>query len=283
MKRKQSLHMAGFLLALSAGVLSSCEKNVKEPAQITDADATTARATYSSRSVNWDNRADGTYSLNEASGDFGNVSGWNESRAYNSSGTCRITLLKNALSGNGGVIANIDVPDGSEYEVQFSTRFHSAFDWSRGGKIGFGFRIGEGNTGCDRADDGNGGSARMMWYNNGEPYLRPYLYYRDMPSTCGHDFGKRYPSSGSLQRGTWYTVRMRVKSNTGSSTNGSVLVTVNGTTVLSTSIRWTTNDAQRLIKTLAFHTFRGGSDAVWESSTDGYIYYDNLSWTRIAS
>ena len=270
-------------LIVMASVISSCKKDVSAPSEIEDADATAARATYTSRTVNWDNRSDGTYTSSEASSDFGNVSGWNDSRAYNSGGTCRIKLLKDALGSASGMISSIDLPDGSDYELQFSTKFHSSFEWSRGGKIGFGFRLGEGNTGCDRADDGNGGSARIMWYNNGTPIFKPYIYYKDMPGTCGYDFGKRYPSTSGLARNTWYTIKIRCKSNTGTSTNGNITITINGTTVLNTSIRWTTNDAQRLIKNMPFHTFRGGSEAHWEATTDGYIYYDNLTWRRIAS
>lgn len=273
-------------LMLATLLLTACEENITEPALATDADASTvARAIYSSRTVNWDNRTDGSYSSSEAVSDLGNASGWNESRAYNSGGTCRITMLKNALSSAGGMISNIDISDGSEYELQFDVRFHSAFDWSRGGKVGFGFRIGEGNTGCDPGTDGNGGSLRVMWYtdDSGRTFFRPYVYYKDQPETCGNNFGKTYPSSGSLARGTWYTIKLYAKSNTGSNTNGYVRVTINGTTVLGQSIRWTTNDSNRLIRVMSFHTFRGGSTSNWESATDGMIYYDNLTWTRISS
>jgi hypothetical protein len=45
------------------------------------------------------------------------------------------------------VIANIDISDGSAYELDYDVRFHSQFDFSRGGKIGFGFLVGDGNTG----------------------------------------------------------------------------------------------------------------------------------------
>ena len=271
------------VMMCTALLFSSCEDDMTELAVVEDADGTSARAIYSSRTVNWDSRGDGTYTSSAAATDFGNVSGWNDSRASISGGTCRIKLLANALSNESGIIANVDIADGQEYEVTFSVKYHSAFEWSRGGKVGFGFKIGEGNTGCDRADDGNGGSLRIMWYNDGSrTFFRPYVYYKDMPSTCGNNFGKSYPSSGSISRSTWYTVTLYAKSNTGTSTNGYVRVTINGTTVLGQSIRWTTNDAQRLIKTLAFHTFRGGSDTYWQASTDGYIYYDNLSWRKIS-
>jgi hypothetical protein len=265
-------------------LMGSCKKDLKEPAAIADADVTEVRATYASRTVNFNNRSDGSYSSSEAGSDFGNAGGgWNETRAYISGGTCRIKLLANTLS-SGGMVTDIDIPDDDAYEVTFDLRFHSSFDWSRGGKLGFGFRIGDGNTGCDRADDGNGGSARLMWYqdNSNRVFFRPYAYYKDMPGDCGDNFGRSYPSSGSLSKGTWYKVKIYVKSNSGTSSNGAITYTINGTTVYSdTSFRWTTNDSKRLINRLAFHTFRGGSDSYWQSSTDGYIYYDNVSWRTL--
>jgi hypothetical protein len=62
-----------------------------------------------------------------------------------------------------------------------------------------------------------------------------------------------------------------------------VQIVIDGTVVLDTNIRWTTNDANRLIRQMSFHTFRGGSESYWESATDGYIYYDNLSVHKISS
>ena len=280
--KSKSMRGICFLTVILA--FTACEKNVEIPT-VTDGDASTsARAIYSSRIINWDNRADGTYTLSEAVSDFGNIGGWNESRILNSGGTTRVKLEKDLISNEGGVIARIDISDGSEYELQYDVKYHSQFDWSRGGKVGFGFAIGEGNSGCDRADDGNGGTARLMWYtdNNGITKFKPYIYYKDMPGQCGHDFGTSYPASGSIQRGTWYTVKIYVKSNTGSSYNGKLKVTIDGTIVLEqNAMRWTTNDAQRLIKSIPFTSFRGGGDPYWASSTDGLIYYDNLSWTKI--
>jgi hypothetical protein len=279
----------GVCLFLSLGLILSCKTEIEEPMTLEDSDLTakggksTVSAIYSSRSVNWDNYANDTYTASEAAADFGNISGWDETNMSTSNGTARIKILKNALTSASGMVANVDITDGSEYEVQFNVKFHSQFDWSRGGKVGFGFRIGEGNTGCDKADDGNGGSARMMWYTSstGNTRFKPYLYYKDMPDNCGSGFNSAYPSTGNIQKETWYTIKIYVKSNTGTNTDGHVRYIVNGTTVLDQAIRWTTNDAQRLIKTLAFSTFRGGSTSDWQSSTDGFIYFDNLSWTKI--
>jgi hypothetical protein len=101
-----------------------------------------------------------------AKSDFGSVTGWNNNRAMISDGTLRITMEKNALSAAGGLISNTEIPDGRAYELDFDVRFHSRFEWSRGGKVGFGFGIGNGNTGCHLPIDGAGGSLRLMWYND---------------------------------------------------------------------------------------------------------------------
>lgn len=83
-----------------------------------------------------------------ARADFGPISNWNEKRALISNGSLRITIEKNALSHAGGIIASIRIPSGTAYRLRFDIRFDDRFEWSRGGKLGFGFAIGDGNTGC---------------------------------------------------------------------------------------------------------------------------------------
>lgn len=288
MQKNLVLRKAG-LLTLSIGLLAtSCKKAAIENNELQQGSTNRAVRTESIKStwsVDWNNYADGVYASTAAANDFGNISGWNDSRTWISGGTCRIKLLANALSGDCGVISNIDISDGSEYEMDYDVKFHSQFDFSRGGKIGFGFLVGDGNTGGDPGWDGNGGSLRLMWYQNdaGRVYFQPYLYYKDQPGDYGDNFGKSYPSSGSLTKGHWYHVHLYIKSNTGSNTDGHVQVVIEGASVLDTDIRWTTNDVKRLVRQMSFHTFRGGSETYWESSTDGYIYYDNLSVHKISS
>ena len=242
-------------------------------------------------SLNWNSRTgQTTYTLAQAESDFGNVIGWNESRAYITNGKdntngCRITLLPDALSSAGGMVTDVDISDGSAYEMDYDLKFHSQFNWSRGGKVGFGFKIGDGNTGCDPATDGNGGSLRIMWYSpNSDParvFFQPYVYHKDMAGPCGDTYTARYPSSGALQKGVWYHVHMYIKSNTGTNRDGHAQILVNGTPILDTDIRWTTNDTKRLIRRLTFHTFRGGSESYWTAPTTDYIYYDNLTVNKI--
>ncbi len=242
-------------------------------------------------SLNWNSRTNATtYTSSQAASDFGNISGWQDARSYITSGKdgtngCRVTLIPDQLSSAGGMVANVDISDGAAYEMDYDIKFHSQFNWSRGGKCGFGFKVGDGNTGGDPGWDGNGGSLRLMWYSpNSDPnrvFFQPYVYYKDQPTPYGDEFTQRYPSSGALQKGVWYHVHMYIKSNTGSSTNGHAQILINGTSILDTDIRWTTNDSKRLIKELTFHTFRGGSQDYWKASTQDYIYYDNLVVNKI--
>lgn len=288
-------------MLLFVASIVSCKKNEKELAAQNAGESSSnsvaavsaaALATNSNLSVNWNNRQSGTtYTRAQAEADFGNVIGWNDSRSFISSGKdntngCRITLLPNSLSGAGGAVVDANISNGTAYELDYDVRFHSQFNWGRGGKVGFGFRIGDGNTGCDPAWDGNGGSLRLMWYSpDSDPsrvFFQPYVYHRDMPNTCGDTYSLRYPASGALQKGVWYHVHMYIKSNTGSNNDGRAQIIVNGTTILDVNIRWTTNDAKRLINQLTFHTFRGGSQTYWQTSTTDYIYYDNLVLRKIS-
>ena len=289
---KTNAHTFAAMLTVILSITAlSCKKQpVEEPKEtltpVVPPDKVELNAVNSSWSVNWDGYAHGTdYTPALAAADFGNASGWNEGRAMISSEKLRITLLKNALSDDGGLIAGIDIADGSAYELDFDVWFHSQFDWSRGGKVGFGFKVGDGNSGGDPGWDGNGGSLRLEWYQNdaGRVYFQPYVYYKDQPGEYGDTFGKSYPSTGSLIKGHGYHIHMYIKSNTDSSTNGRAQIVVDGTTLLDTPIRWTTNEAKRLIQTMSFSTFRGGSQTYWESPVDCYIYFDNLTVHRISS
>ncbi len=236
-----------------------------------------------SPSTTWNNRPDGPYTLAQATLDFKNVvTGWNQNRMQIIGGKLRTTLTANVVGPEGGLVSWIDIADGAEYQLQFDMMFDNNFDFSAGGKVGFGFLLGAGYTGGQPATDGNGGSARIMWYKSGgRSYLKPYIYHKDQPGQYGDDFAKSYPATGNIAKGQWHTVKIYVKSNTGSNTDGRLQVSINGTTLLDKAMRWTTNDAKRLINRICFETFRGGADASWTSPTDGQIYFDKVSWTAL--
>ncbi|WP_207896581.1 polysaccharide lyase [Flaviaesturariibacter flavus] len=248
----------------------------------TSTGSTTPTSSLYSLNLNWAGRADAAYGYTQAVTDFKNIPFWGKNTSI-SGGTLKTVLLKNMIGPDGGNVSRVDIPDAQEYQLNFDMKFDAGFDWSAGGKVGFGFLLGEGNTGGDPAWDGNGGSARIMWTkrSDGTVKLIPYIYYKDQPGTYGDELAKQYPATGSLQKGTWYNVKMYVKSNTGSNTDGRIQIVINGTTLIDQAIRWTTNDAQRLVKHLCFETFRGGAESYWQSATDGSIYFNNVAVTAI--
>ncbi|MEQ7802286.1 polysaccharide lyase [Pedobacter sp. ASV1-7] len=283
MKTNQKL--CSVLLALCIPVLFfSCKKDIDEgSAKTNEGGQTVPRAIYSSRSLNWNGRADAAYTLAQAQTDFGNImSGWNESRAAFREEQCRITILKDALGAAGGMIAYADVADGSEYEIQFDVAFNSTFELGKGGKLGWGFMIGNGASGGSDARDGLGGSLRLVWQQDVDgSFFQAYAYHKDQANAYGTTYG-RYPATGSITPGAWYTVKLYFKSNTGNSTNGRLKLTINGTSVVDRAMRWTTDDTKRLANKFCFSNFRGGSTVDWQSSATSFIYFDNLSWTRLA-
>lgn len=285
MNRVQDLLASITLFALLGATLAACKKTAVDeltPAADTSTQSSSANiqgtVINSSWSVNWNNYPDGTYTGINAATDFGNIAAWTDNRAWISSGVLRVRLSANALAAAGGLISNIQVSDGTAYELDYDMRFHSQFDWSRGGKLGFGFLVGDGNTGKDPGWNGNGGSMRLIWYqtSTGRVVFQPYLYYKDQPDSSGDNFGLSYPATGTISKGKWYHVHLYIKSNTGSDTDGHATIAINGTVLLDKALRWTTNDSRRFIRNICFHTFRGGDTPDWESSTLGYIYYDNL-------
>ncbi len=294
-------------LFFSTMLFVSCQKEALVPTTIEDYNASTTNiAPYSSMnttsastlpatttapafnlSLNWNNYPNGLYTYQNAVTDFKNVIFWEgQSRTKIYGSKMYATLLKNSLAGQGGVIANMDVPDASEYQMTFDMMFDQNFDFSWGGKVGFGFMIGNGYSGGANATDGNGASIRLMWNKTtsaGRTFLKPYMYHKDQPGTWGDDKGKSFPATGSIAKGVWYKVQMYVKSNTGSNSNGHVRILINGVTLIDQPMRWTTNDSKRLINKISFETFRGGAETYWQSPTDGYIYFDNLNVQALAN
>lgn len=286
MKIKQTL----LSLAISA-VVFNC---TKEEAFVDSMLVTkTDKAVIGTNTVTF-THGDGKYLESQAIADFGNVNTpFNEfGNGRNSSNTLQVKIPKNTQSDtdpapNGdGLRFNVDIEDGDEYELTYKVKFASDFKWSRGGKIGPGLVIGKGLSGCNPAIS-DGASARFMWYGTGSNtsetnvvYFQPYLYFADQTTDCGTTFSKK---SVNLQKNKWYTLYMKVKSNTGNNSDGAIVMKVDGVTLYSdTSFRWTkTTTSDRLVKKMSFNVFRGGSSDTWAATTDGYVYFDDLKLTKL--
>lgn len=250
----------------------------------TNYDVVSLNSFGSSLSVNWDKWDTSNYTYDMGVTDFGSWIGFEpheEGRIIitGSKREFRTTLVKDEMDAIGGVVTQIDVKDHAAYELSYDVKVNSSFDWSqKGGKIGFGFLIGNGYTGGQDVSQGAGGSFRLIWSvdANGDAYFQPYVYYVDQPSQYGRSFGARYPASGSLKKNTYYTIKMFIQSNTYDNYDGKIKLTINGTEVFSDNgFRFTTQHSQRFIKSLQLATFRGGGDGSIVSS-NGYVYFDNL-------
>ena len=66
---------------------------------------------------------------NIARSDFGTINGWNNNRGMITNGTLRMTLEKNALVGERGLILLITISNDTAYELDSD----SQFEWSRAG------------------------------------------------------------------------------------------------------------------------------------------------------
>lgn len=236
--------------------------------------------------ITFNNYTNMPYTLNMAKADFyPSVLSWKTNQSDIVDKTLRIKIPAGSVSG--GFYPKFDITDGTSYEVIFDIKFADNFDWRDGGKLGVGFGIGNVVAGGNKPE-GNGGSARIMWNKSGSNIIfKPYLYYTGMPTTYGTNVvnSAYFPKDGtSLKDDTWYTIKMRVKSNTNFQANGSIQVKINNQEILSSNtINWgdnTNGKTNGWIKQLMFETFRGGQGPQWESAVDSYIFYDNIKVTK---
>lgn len=245
--------------------------------------------TTDSGMITFDNYANGIYSSTNARQDFyqTTVSSWRENRAEIVDKTLRVKLMPGDVN-HLGFYPQFNIVDGTSYEVAYDIKFAKGFIWRAGGKLGVGFGFGDVIAGGN-PPNGNGGSARITWNqtSSGKKTFKPYLYFTGMPGKYGTNIVNTadYPRDGtSLKDDTWYTIKMRVKSNTEFNANGSIKVKINGLQILSSdTVNWGDNTGGKnkgWIKTLMFQTFRGGQGPEYASSVEDYIFYDNIKVTK---
>lgn len=273
-------------LLLVAGIFVSCAKDELGPQVQSEDMPTIPRAVYGSNSVDFNNYSDQRYWRAMAESEFGdliNDSSYDPYNAYVINNRLKVTMPANTVSD--GILGRFQVEPSSSYEVSFDAAFYNDFDFREGGKIGFGFVFGDGVAGqfpVGTIQDGNGGTARIMWKDvgNGIIKFKPYLYFMDMPEAYGSNINNAvYPTdAGGLEPNITYRIKMRVKSNTGNDKNGEIHVKINGQEILSCdTIKWANQENKRWVRQLSFETFRGGkAEEKWLSDTDGHIYFDNV-------
>lgn len=287
------------LLCIISIIFFNCKKDDSNsmPVNQTIDEPKKNNTTYASRTIDF-NKTNGIYTQNMVQADFGNVAGrWDERNNMILDNEIRVRIPRNTVSSTPkekapdgvGSICTFDIPKGSEYEMSYRIKFDSNFQWVRGGKCGLGFRIGKGYTGCVSVEAGDGGSARIMWGNPNKkdnsgtdnPYFTPYMYHFDKMKDCGDSFDLK---SIKIEKNKWYTVYLRVKANTANNKDGQVEIKIDGLTLINKNdVRWTTTLTEdRLINRISWETFRGGKDDYWQSTTDDFIYYDDIKWKKLA-
>ncbi len=274
----------------------SCEKDDNnEPDKKNEKDIIVAKSISNTGNVNFNTFNHDLNTTLDAEAEFNNdINGWDSGLAsveMYAIDKGRLNFKLPETYGQ-GMKANIDVSNTFGYQLYFDVKFQSGFDFSRGGKLGFGYAIGRGVTGgnsIDATENHEGGSFRIMWYTNngGSTYLFPYIYHADMPGTYGNELLNT--NQFNITDNTNYRVRLTIKSNSAGNANdgyGKMEVSTNYGTNYTTvwedsNMRWSgsTSEWKRKITNIYFSTFRGGGNSDWSGSLGTQsIYFDNLKW-----
>ena len=175
----------------------------------------------------------------------------------------------NQFGGPNGHNLRIPIPPATETLLEYRLRFDNNYDFSRGGKIP-GLAGGSAPTGCV-STNGSGFSARMMWRENGK--LIGYVYDNNQSSACGTGIDAGF----SFKANQWYTVKERVKLNTGRAGDGILQIWVDDRMLISRSnLAYMNGGPTAKIDWLLFHSFYGGSTADWAPSRDTSISFSEI-------
>ena len=181
----------------------------------------------------------------------------------------------NQFGGPNGHNLRIPIPPAKETLLEYRIRFDGNYDFSRGGKIP-GLAGGSAPTGCV-STNGSGFSARMMWRENGR--LIGYVYDNNQSSACGAAIEAGF----SFKANQWYTLKERVKLNTGRTGNGVLQVWVDDRMVINRSnLAYMNEGPDAKIDWLLFHSFYGGSTADWAPSRNTSISFAEIYVTVIS-
>lgn len=152
--------------------------------------------------------------------------------------------------------------DAEQACLSYMVRFPSDFDFVLGGKLP-GLYGGEAPSGGEEVDGKSGFSMRLMWREEGEGELYPYVVGFEGTS-IGRGFW-RFP------RGRWMTIEQEVVLNDPGQENGIVRLWVDSRPVLEhQDVVFRTTPAVT-IDGLMFSTFFGGSGGEWRTPRDQYV------------
>lgn len=146
--------------------------------------------------------------------------------------------------------------------LSYMVRFPADFDFVRGGKLP-GLYGGEAPSGGEDVDGENGFSMRLMWREEGEGELYPYVVGFEGESV-GRGFW-RFPL------GQWVTIEQELILNDPGQENGIARLWVDGRPVLEQQDVVYRTSPSVTIDGLMFSTFFGGSGEGWRTPRDQYV------------
>eukprot|EP00549_Striatella_unipunctata_P002129 CAMPEP_0118700094 /NCGR_PEP_ID=MMETSP0800-20121206/16353_1 /TAXON_ID=210618 ORGANISM="Striatella unipunctata, Strain CCMP2910" /NCGR_SAMPLE_ID=MMETSP0800 /ASSEMBLY_ACC=CAM_ASM_000638 /LENGTH=299 /DNA_ID=CAMNT_0006600563 /DNA_START=358 /DNA_END=1258 /DNA_ORIENTATION=+ len=153
--------------------------------------------------------------------------------------------------------------------LSFDVKFHSRFEWVKGGKM-HGLGGGSRTTGCNDITP-DGWSVRMVWRQNGRPEL--YVYHQDRVNRCGDSKEADF----NFSVGKWYRIDMYIEMNSAAdAADGLAELYINGIRYVRYDELRLTGNMDVLIDSFMFSSFYGGGDTTWSPSKDTYVYYDNF-------
>ncbi|WP_447957929.1 polysaccharide lyase [Vreelandella sp. EE7] len=158
--------------------------------------------------------------------------------------------------------------------LSYKVRFPADFDFVKGGKLP-GLYGGDAPSGGDSVDGEHGFSMRLMWREEGQGELYPYVVGFEGKSVGRGSW--RYPA------GSWATIEQEILLNDPDRENGVARVWIDGQPVLEQSnIVFRTTPAIT-IDGLMFSTFFGGTGEGWRTPRDQYVDFAEFRFYTPAS
>lgn len=171
-----------------------------------------------------------------------------------------------------------------EAMLKFDVYFDPKFQWVKGGKLGFGFFMGEVGASGGKHDD-DAGSFRVMWRKEGA--AEAYVYvptnveqlpdYDRLPGLVRNkDYGDSvFRGFASFETGKWMTVCLRAKLNTPGKADGLLSISLDGKSETYKKMNWR-KDSSIQISGIVGASFFGGSGKDWCTPIATYVLHRNI-------
>lgn len=188
-------------------------------------------------------------------------------------GRCLRAVYEPSSVGSPRLSGRREFAGGTEYTLRFDVRFHSRFDFKRGGKL-HGLGPKNPTTGC-KPQVADGWSVRVMWREDGEAEL--YIYDQDRTAAgqaCGFSYRSNEPV---FFPGRWQAVSLYVKTNTVGRSNGEAALYVDGERVArKTGLELRGQSRDTAMTQFMFSTFFGGNNTSWSPDETSFALFDNI-------